>query len=110
MKTKIKNQIISFCLLLLFVAMPLVASGQVAYGNDAVTKTIQNFVNLAVTIVLAVCAVMILAGGFIILTSGGSPDKVGSGRSMILWAVIGMAIAALAWGLTSLIGQQIVRV
>jgi hypothetical protein len=109
MKTKIKNQLIAFCILSLFVA-PLVSSGAVTYGSDPVTATIKNFVTLIVTIVLAICAVMILAGGFIMLTSGGSPDKVGSGRSMILWAVIGMAIAALAWGLTALIGQQIVNI
>src|SRR5690349_1796817 len=45
-----------------------------------------------------VVVVMILVGGFQILTGGGDPDKFRSGRSTILYAVLGFLVIMLSRG------------
>jgi hypothetical protein len=93
-----------FLLALLFVSLltlPLAASAQ---GDaSAIVDTIYNIVDLAVTILVAVCTLMVLYGGFVILTSQGSPDKVGSGKSIIVWAAGGYIVAALAYAIAAMI-------
>lgn len=107
---KIKKQQIIFYVLLTSLVLPLVCSGAgVTYGNDAISATIKNIIqNIILPIILAVCALMVVGGGLVILTSAGDPGKVGTGRQMIMWAVVGLVIAAIAWALTGLIGGQIV--
>ena len=51
----------------------------------------------------AVAPLMVVIGGFQILTAGGSPEKVSSGWKTIQWALIGVVILLVAWGLVGLI-------
>ena len=39
---------------------------------------------------------MIIYGGFTIITAAGSPEKAGKGKSIITYAMIGVAVAVLA--------------
>jgi hypothetical protein len=93
-----------FLLALLFASLltlPLAASAQ---GDaSAIIDTIYNIVDLAVTILVAVCTLMVLYGGFVILTSQGSPDKVGSGKQIIVWAAAGYIVAALAYAIAAMV-------
>ena len=65
---------------------------------------IMNFI-----FVLAVAAVplIIIVGAFQLLTSGGDIKKIGAGKSMITYALIGLAIILLARGIIAMIQQAI---
>ena len=64
-----------------------------------VEKIISELVKLAIPIVV----IMVLIGGFQIMTAGGNEEKVKQGRSTIWWAVIGYVVILLANGLVLVI-------
>ncbi|MDD5625640.1 MAG: pilin [Patescibacteria group bacterium] len=46
-----------------------------------------------------IALVMFVYGGFTWMTSGGSPDKIKTGKNAIVWAVIGMAFIFLSYAI-----------
>ena len=86
-------------------------AGQVCFCNplkyatfDELVTAIMNFI-----FVLAVVTVplIIIVGAFQLLTSSGDPKKIGAGKSMITYALIGLAIILLARGIIAMIQQAI---
>jgi len=67
---------------------------------DAIIKFIFN-------IAIVVAPLMAIVGAFYILTAGGDPKRVGTGKNIILYTVIGLAIILLARGLVAMIEQII---
>jgi hypothetical protein len=55
------------------------------------------------TIAIPLCAIMVLIGGFYMVTSSGDPAKVTKGRKTILYAAGGFAVILLAKGVSTLI-------
>jgi len=51
---------------------------------------------------LLLSIIFVLIGAFYIMTAGGDPGKVGTGRSFIIWAAIGFAVALAARAFPSL--------
>ena len=50
-------------------------------------------------------AVVILLGGFYILTAAGNPERLRKGKQIILWGIIGFAIILLAGGVSALVSS-----
>lgn len=101
-----KNQKILFSLLILgLLVSPVLASA--AQGMDQIVNVINNVVDLAVTILLALCTLMVLYGGVVMLMSQGDPGKVANGRQIILWAAVGYIVAALAKAIAAIIGSVV---
>lgn len=69
-------------------------------GSNCDTSGVDSAVNAAVTIlsyvVGIVAVIMIIIAGFKYLTSGGDANKVGSAKSTLIYAIIGIVIAVLA--------------
>jgi len=59
--------------------------------------------------VVALVIIFVLMGAFNILTAGGSPEKVKTGRDYIIWAMAGMLVALLAkaipWVVRNIMGM-----
>lgn len=51
--------------------------------------------------------VMIIYGGFLILTSGGNADMIKKAKGTIIWAAVGMAIVLSSWQILSFIFSTI---
>ncbi|MEE8131628.1 MAG: hypothetical protein V3T98_01105 [Candidatus Paceibacterota bacterium] len=112
MKTQ-KNKIKIFCIGLVFlfsisfVLLPLVAdaAGLVPCGTSTTDpctwcdlgKLIANIIDFLVKIVIVIAVALIIWGGFVIMTAGGSPERVKHGRDIIKSAVIGIIIALGSW-------------
>lgn len=62
-------------------------------GNCCLLDTIYTVTNWIFIIVLAFAIIMIILGAFQIITAGGSPEKVATGRSYIIYATVGFLIA-----------------
>lgn len=63
---------------------------------DKANSLIQDIVNLLSIIVGIVAVIMIIYGGFRYVTSGGDSGNITTAKNVILYAIIGLVIAALA--------------
>ena len=65
-------------------------------ASNSVSNVISLFLNLFSVIIGIAAVLMIMVGGYKLVTSGGDPNNVASGRNTILWALVGAAVAAMA--------------
>lgn len=70
---------------------------------DALISIINTIANWIFAILLALAVVMLLLAAFNWLTSGGSEEKVSSARRMLIWALVGIAVALAAKGLVEIV-------
>jgi len=61
--------------------------------------------NFLYTIAIPLCAIMVMVGGFQMVTSAGNPERFSKGRKIILYAAIGFAVIIVAGGVSSLIAD-----
>ena len=59
------------------------------------------------TILLVVAVIVIIIAAFKYLTSGGDPDKVKSATQMLIWAVVGVGVAILVYGIINIVTQLV---
>ena len=57
----------------------------------------QNIINFGIKLIVPIAVAIIIAGGFIIMFSVGSAERVKKGKDIITAAVIGVIIAMTAW-------------
>ncbi len=84
---KIKIFLISAGIILL----PLIASAQ--GGLEAMTALLNTIKNWLVTAVIAIGAIFIVLAGLKFLTAQGDEGKVRDARMMLLWSLVGIAVA-----------------
>jgi len=70
---------------------------------SAVITVINTLANWVFAILLALAVIMLLLAAFNWLTSGGNEEKVGSARKMLIWALVGIAVALAAKGLVLIV-------
>ena len=58
-------------------------------------------------IVAGLAAIMIVAAGIIFITANGDPEKIQMARSALIWSVIGLVVAILAWSIPRIISTVI---
>jgi len=72
-------------------------------NNDGATTDLPALIELATGTMLyilgAICVIMIIYGGFKYVTSSGDSSKVTAAKNTILYAVIGLIIALLAYAI-----------
>ena len=66
-----------------------------------------NIIDALFKISIPIVAIMVLVGGFQIMTAGGNAEKVSSGRKTILYAAVGFVIVLLAESVVSIIQSVI---
>ena len=82
------------------IAPPTPPSG---VSNLGLIETI-NKVSSAILAIIGVIAVLFLIiGGFQYVTSAGNPDSVQKAKSTILYAIIGLIVAILAWSVVKFV-------
>ena len=77
------------------------------FDGKTIFTIIQSIIGYLILIGAPILAVMVIYGGFLILTAGDSPEKVKSGKDVILWAVVGYTIVLCSWGVIYIMGQII---
>lgn len=68
-------------------------------GSRTVLGTIQQITDVLVFIVSAVSVVMIIVGGFRYTISGGDQSALTSAKNTILYAIIGLVVAIMAYAI-----------
>lgn len=69
-------------------------------GDNGVFKTITN---VLLFIIGAISVIMIIYGGIVYTTSGGNADRVRSAKNTILYAVVGLIVAILAFAVVNFV-------
>jgi len=70
---------------------------------DTFGDLIGVIVNFVFTLVLVIAPLMIIIGAFYLLTAAGDPKKIDTGKNIILYTLIGLAIILFARGLVAVI-------
>ncbi len=74
---------------------------------NAITKAILNIRNWFAGIILVIAVGVILVGAFLYMTSGGDSEKAKKARGWIVGGIIGIIVAAFAYGIVTIV-QNIV--
>lgn len=76
-----------------------------ACNITAFIKWIKQLINFLLTIAIPIGVLFIAYGAFVIMTAGGSEERVRKGKDVITAAVVGIAIAFGAWLIVTTINQ-----
>lgn len=103
-------------LALIFLSFLLILSSQPVLGVDFVnpigtgTSASTTFDEMLVRILswlwplsLAIAVLMILIGAYYMVLSGGDPQKVATGKKVVMYALIGVAIVTISRGIVELV-------
>jgi len=74
-----------------------------AWGICCMLDAVYTATDWIFVVLMAFVAIMIIWGGVTLVTAGGAPEKVTSGRNYIVYALIGFAIALLAKALPAIV-------
>ena len=85
----------------------LTGSGCGANSSNEVSDLLGTVVKLLSFLVGAVAVIMIVVGGFKYITSGGDANKVGSAKTTIIYALVGLIIVALAQFIVNFVIKKI---
>ena len=78
--------------------------GQVAgLGEEDLTAVVARIIRAILGFLGIVAVIIILWGGFLWMTSGGSDEKVGKARKFIIMGIIGLAIVLSAYAIASFV-------
>ena len=71
-------------------------------GKD-LTKTLQGGINLAIGVIGFIAVVVIIYGGFMYTTSAGDSNKVTKAKNAIMYGIIGLVVAMLAFAIVNFV-------
>ena len=93
-------------LISLLLSLPIIVSA-VEFQNpleyETLGELIDSIIEFIFNIAVVVAPLMAIIGAFYLLTSGGDPKKIGIGKNIIIYTLIGLAIILLARGLIAMI-------
>ena len=72
-------------------------------GTDAVKKILPNVLAWVFGIFITITALMIIVAGLLFVTGGGKPEQTTKARQILIYALVGLAVALLAQGLMKLL-------
>lgn len=78
-------------------------------GTADIRSTMAAIINVALGLLGIVAVVIIVAGGFIWMTSGGNDEKVEKAKNMIFMGIIGLAIILSAYAIATFVIAQLTR-
>ncbi len=78
-----------------------------AGSTNSLWRTVNNILNVAVGMLGIVAVGVIILGGFYILSSNGDAAKVAKGKNTIMYGVIGLVVAILAFAIVNFVLSNI---
>ena len=92
-----------------FAAIPTVPPENPKISSiDNIVELLTRIVNWFFLIVMGLAVLMLLFAGLKWITSAGNEESITTARKMLIWALVGIAIALLSKGLVSLIANLVV--
>lgn len=75
-------------------------------GNDTVNPIIQDIIGTLIFAIATISVIMIIVGGIRYVISNGDASKIKSAKDTILYSVVGLAVALLAYAIVNFVIQQ----
>ena len=72
-------------------------------ANADIDTTFRDVVNFLLYLIGAIAVIMLIFGGFRYVTSGGDGSAITSAKNTILYAVIGLAVAIIAYAIVNFV-------
>ena len=73
----------------------------IAFIEELIRYALKGFI----AVFTAIAVLMIVIGGYYYLTAYGNEEKATKGKNTILWAIVGLVVAALAWWIVAIVWQ-----
>lgn len=89
------------------VQIPPFQSRTLAGGDTAIVNLLTKAANIVAFVVLAIAVIMILSSAYNFTTAGGDEEKIKTARRQLIYALVGIAVALLAFTLPTTIGGLI---
>lgn len=71
--------------------------------ETALQGNVANIINIAIYILGGVSVIMVVIGGIRMAIANGDPGNIKAGKHTILWAVVGLIVALLSFGIVQFI-------
>ncbi|MBI2451165.1 MAG: hypothetical protein HYV52_02400 [Parcubacteria group bacterium] len=106
--TMFKN--LSKLITVFFSVLPLTALAAVTTTFTTPTAAdpfaiIKNISNVLIAFIFAISVIVILYAAFLYVTAGGDPEATNKARTILIYGIVGIAVAALSFGLSSYVIQ-----
>ena len=75
------------------------------YSSDDALEILPRILSYVYGTFLVIVVLMIIVAGYMFVTAGGSPEKVTTARNVLMYSLIGLAIAVVARGLIALVAK-----
>lgn len=75
--------------------------------GDSVWILLRNVINLLLTVIGIICVIMIIVGAIRFTTSNGDPKMVNSGRDTIIYSIVGLVVAMMAFAIVNWVLSRI---
>ncbi len=100
------KKIIAFFSFLVLLASPVIALAAPGPAATWFNSIICNFLTIVVwPIFLGVSVLMIIFAGYKFLTANGEPGKVSEAKKAVIWALVGIIVAVLAFSAVGVIDK-----
>lgn len=80
-----------------------VGGGGTGNSSNDLTKTIKNVINILLYIIGMVAVIFIVIAGLRFVTSNGDSGTISSARNTVLYAVIGLVVAIMAYAIVNFV-------
>ena len=97
----------------LLAILPVIAFAQVP-SNDGTGQTNLSITSIGLSIIrelwvvfTVIAVVAFIVAGFLFLTAFGEAEKLTKARSAVIWGVVGIIVAILAYGITTIVSNAI---
>ena len=104
---KIILSIAGVVMLLPMLALAFNSGSQPSGTLGSIDSIITNILNIIWPAFIGLSVIMIIISGFLFITSGGDPEKVGKARTAMLWAVVGIVVAIVAYSVPFIVKTAI---
>jgi hypothetical protein len=78
-------------------------------GQPSVVQTFQNISGILLFVIGAIAVIMVIIGGIKYVTSNGEQAQVTSAKNTIMYAIIGIVVAFLAYAIVNFITFQLTK-
>ncbi len=76
-------------------------------ASRSLPETIQQITNVLLFLLGAISVIMLVVGGFKFVTSGGSPEQVKSAKNTIMYSIVGVVVAIVAYAVVDWVIRQL---
>ncbi len=74
---------------------PFKGKSLLAVGNQ--------FINFMLAMIVLAAVIVIVIAGFRMVTGGGNPQQIAKAKKAILWAIVGLAVALMSFGIIQIV-------